>query len=42
MIEFGQRHAALVPQLARLRLAVAALIVGVAFAGAAILTPIRS
>lgn len=37
MTEFGQRHAALVPQLPRLRLAVAALILGAAFAGAAIL-----
>ena len=37
MTEFGQRHAALVPQLPRLRLAAAALILGAAFAGAAIL-----
>jgi hypothetical protein len=37
MTEFGQRHAALLPPLPRLRLAAAALILGAAFAGAAIL-----
>lgn len=37
MTDFGHRHAALVPPLPRLRLAAAALLLGAALAGAAIL-----